>query len=139
MIPKLKRVSQHTFDRIGDHYSSYIDREHFLGRSALDDHWTKSDSIPVQVNYSPEGCMIRVSLPGFKKEEIHLHFEENALYLRASSKRKAKGSSPKSVNRVFSIPQHTKKKAISAEFKKGVVEITLPKKTLPDSMEIQLN
>ena len=137
MIPKLSRISQHTFDRIGNQYAHYIDGEHFMGRSAIDDVWTKRSVATVRVQHEADQCLISVALPGFKKKEIHLYYEEGSVYLSAIRK-KGKRSDDR-VNRVFSVPPDTDLEKIEATFRDHQVEVVLPKISSPGLLEIKLN
>ena len=140
-MPRLSK-SQHTFDHFSNHYGPYIDGEHFLGRSALDEFSRKAQRAPVKIQYEKDRCVIRVSLPDFGKDEVNLHFENDTFYLRAVKADKTSSSNKPptaNVNKTFSIPPNTDRDKIEVSFEKSVVEIVLPQKSNKSAMDIALN
>ena len=144
MVPKLKKRTQHTFDRIGDCYAPYVDREHFMGRSAFDDHWAKFNA-PVNVRHDKDQCVIEIALPGFKKEEIDLFVDEDEIRIEAHRLNKVGEVSPvhkelvrDKINRSFSLPHHSDRTKISARFIDGVVNVVIPIRKTSDLRRIEL-
>ena len=125
MIPKLKKRTQHTFDRIGDRYAPYIDGEHFLGRSAFDDDWKTYNGL-ISVNHERNRCVIEVVLKGFRKNEVSIYLDDEGIHVQASKKDQRKRATPKRVNKTFSYPSHAYIGAIKATFKKETLRIVIP-------------
>ena len=144
MIPKLKKRTQHTFDRIGNSYAPYIDAEHFMGRSAFDDSWTKYNA-PVNVIHQEDQCVIEVALPGFPKDRIRIHADEDSIHFQADRDEEAIPSdavhaelATDHIRRTFSLPPHARLKKITAVYDEGVVRINIPLKKTPEIREIIL-
>lgn len=86
---------------------------------------------PAQEDYqifsTPEGWAIRTDLPGFEKAEVDLHFEDNALHLKAE---KPEGSTSRrpSVEHRFALGEEVDTQNIQAKLENGVLHIDLPRK-----------
>ncbi len=113
----------------------------------IDDLLSSSFSKNVLADFTPsintrEGDYayhIDVDLPGVKKEDITVKVENNVLTLKGTRKTKEEikkedyykmESSFGSFTRSFTVPENIDAENIHAENKDGVLEITLPKKTL---------
>lgn len=125
MMPKLKRRTQHTFDRIGDCYAPYIDSEHFMGISALNDNWRKYNA-PVNVIHKKDKSIVEVALPGFSKDQIELYYDDDTVHLHAvhptpkNGKRSIQqGQIKDNIHRAFSLPPHAIVNRIKANYKEG--------------------
>ena len=81
-----------------------------------------------------DGWAARVDLPGYKKEDINLTFEEPALTLKAENE--ARGT--KSIK--LPLGDEVETNQISAKLENGILEITLPKKksTSVESKSIEI-
>ncbi|GAA5495018.1 hypothetical protein Rhal01_01188 [Rubritalea halochordaticola] len=99
--------------------------------SILNDAFGEFNRTTVQEDYqifsTPEGWSIRTDLPGFEKSELSLHFEDNALHLRAEKAPEAESKRP-AVEHRFALGEEVDTQGISAKLENGVLEITLPRK-----------
>jgi HSP20 family protein len=95
-------------------------------------------SIKVDVKEDDQSYTVRADVPGVKKEDIQVDIDGNVVCLRAESKQEKeekKGEktiySERSygmVSRSFSLPDEVDAKGAKAEYKDGVLNLTLPKK-----------
>ena len=95
-------------------------------------------SIKVDVKEDEKSYTVRADVPGVKKEDIQVDIDGNVVSLRAESKQEKeekKGEktiySERSygmVSRSFSLPDEVDARAAKAEYKDGVLNLTLPKK-----------
>jgi HSP20 family protein len=67
---------------------------------------------------------IELSLPGFEKENIKINVEDNKLNISGELKRNDK---IKSFKKIFSLPNDSDQENIGAEFKNGLLLITINK------------
>jgi HSP20 family protein len=80
---------------------------------------------------------LTITLKGIGKEDLDIHIKKNVLVIRAEKEISGESSHSKhSFMRQFLIPKNTDRSAITAEFKDGVLIVTIPKPT-KDSYEIQ--
>ena len=80
---------------------------------------------------------LTITLKGIDKEDLDIHINKNVLVIRAEKEISGESSHSKhSFMRQFLIPKNTDRSAITAEFKDGVLIVTIPKPT-KDSYEIQ--
>lgn len=96
-------------------------------------------SIKVDVKEDDKSYTVRADVPGVKKEDIQVDVDGNVVSLRAESKQEKeekKGEktiySERSygmVSRSFSLPDEVDAKGAKAEYKDGVLNLTLPKKS----------
>lgn len=99
---------------------------------------------PVKPQVSPkvditetEGSFeLHVSLPGFKKEDIHIELDENKLTVSGERKLEKKEDNKKyhlveteygSFSRTFTLPKNTKTNSIEANYKDGILQLSIPK------------
>lgn len=69
---------------------------------------------------------LRTDLPGFRKEDLSLRFEEGTLHLKAEREENTR-TFPASVERSFRVPDNVDATRIEARLENGVLEIVLPK------------
>ena len=91
--------------------------------------------------------VLKAEMPGFKKEEIEIEVQEDAVEItgRVGWKydKKAKGFVCKeraceSFNRIVQLPEEVKTDAVTAHLTDGILEIVLPKKTPKKTRKITL-
>jgi HSP20 family protein len=102
----------------------------------------------VDIYETDEKLVIKVELPGLKKEDIDIEVRDNTLTLKGERKfekeikrenyhrvERAYGS----FQRSFTLPSTVKQEAIEASFKEGILEISLPKaeEAKPKQIKIQ--
>ncbi|MGJ8673559.1 Hsp20/alpha crystallin family protein [Rubritalea sp.] len=73
------------------------------------------------------GWLIRIDLPGFKKEDLSLDFEDKAIVLTAEQNTEQENKRP-SVTQRYALGEEVDAKNIQAKLEDGVLEITLPRK-----------
>ncbi|WP_435194015.1 Hsp20/alpha crystallin family protein [Natronomonas sp. EA1] len=84
-----------------------------------------SDNLRLET--TKEGYVVIADLPGFEKEEIDLRFDEGVLSINASHE-VAEDNSMRSrhVHESISVPGSVLEDEISATYRNGVLEVTLP-------------
>jgi HSP20 family protein len=120
----------------------------FFGTYGLD--WASSDVawVPsVDVTENETGYEITAELPGLKKEEIGISFEDHVLKLQGERKHEdetQKGNihrverSYGRFERQFRLPEEVNPEAIKAKYENGLLTVQIPKteKEKPKSVEI---
>jgi HSP20 family protein len=81
---------------------------------------------------------VRADIPGVKKEDIHVDVDANAITVRAEMKQEKEEKKDEKViysersygmvSRSFSLPAEVDANGAKAEYKDGVLNLTLPKK-----------
>lgn len=91
----------------------------------------------VNINESGKAFTLSVAAPGLRKDDFHVDVQGNILTISAeqesSSEEKDDNYSRQEYNfssfsRSFTLPESVKADAIEAEYKHGVLELTLPKR-----------
>ena len=73
-----------------------------------------------------EDYVLRVELPGFRKEDVQLSVEKDILTVKAEAEDAA--SVPQAnFERSFTLPDDVEQERITANFKDGILTLTLPK------------
>jgi HSP20 family protein len=95
-------------------------------------------SIKVDVKEDDKSYTVRADIPGVKKEDIQVDVEGNMISLRAEAKQEKEEKKGEKViysersygmvSRSFSLPAEVDAKGAKAEYKDGVLSLTLPKK-----------
>jgi len=111
---------------------------------ARDASWTP----PVDIHEEPNQFVVRADLPGVKPADIEITAEKGVLSLRGARNiaqqndeghySRVERVSGKFV-RTFTLPENVQTDAIKAQFKDGVLELTIPKvaKVEPRKIEVQ--
>ena len=103
---------------------------------------------PVDILESKEAYLIRAELPGMKKENFNLEFNDGTLTLNGERKfdEPANGVEYHRVERVsgkfsrsFHLPQTVKAEAINANYRDGILEIQVPKADEAKPRQIAIN
>lgn len=93
-------------------------------------------AFPVDIRETPESVLIKAELPGVKKEDIKIKFNDNILTIQAERSKEEKEEgvnyvrterSYGSFSRSFTVDVPVKHGEIKAGYQEGVLEITLPK------------
>ena len=109
--------------------------------SPLFSNWEKSnptsDYTPkVRISEDRDNFSIKMELPGMRKEDVKLSVENNVLSVRGSKKEETKTEDTNLIineiyygefSRDFNLSKDIKIESIDAEFKDGILNITLPK------------
>jgi HSP20 family protein len=96
-------------------------------------------SIKVDVKEDDKSYTVRADIPGVKKEDIQVDIDGGQVSLRAESKQEKEEKKGEKViysersygmvSRSFSLPTEVDAKGAKAEYKDGVLNLTLPKKS----------
>lgn len=95
-------------------------------------------SIKVDVQEDDKSYTVRADVPGVKKDDIQVDVEGSMVSLRAEAKQEKEEKKGEKViysersygmaSRSFSLPTEVDEKGAKAEYKDGVLTLTLPKK-----------
>lgn len=84
------------------------------------------------IKKSDESYTISLAIPGFNKEDIEIHLEQNKLTIATeqsdtdTEKFRLKEFSYKGVKRAFTLPKNIDTSSIQATYEAGVLALTLP-------------
>jgi HSP20 family protein len=115
-----------------------------------DDALVRADWAPaVDVYETPEHALVlKAELPGVRREDIDLKIENNTLTIRGERKRDAEAKQDAyhrvertygSFARSFSLPQTVSTDGVKAEFKDGVLTVTLPAREEAKPRQVQIS
>jgi HSP20 family molecular chaperone IbpA len=104
----------------------------------LSDGWLTRTSTPkVDVVENKESYELTAELPGFKKDDVTVQIQDGVLQLTANAETKEtkdevqwllRERRTQTFQRSFRLPRDVDGEAISAEFRDGLLVLTLPKK-----------
>jgi HSP20 family protein len=102
---------------------------------------------PVDIAEEQDQIMITAELPGFKPDDIQINMEGNVLTLRGERKFEEE-KDRRNYHRVeraygvfvrsFSLPNNVDRENVKAEFRDGILELTLPKREEAKPRRIQV-
>lgn len=101
----------------------------------------------VDIKEEKEKFLVVADIPGVNKEDIHISLENNILTLHGERKFESKEEKNgySRVERVqgqfyrrFSLPQTANEAQISAKYRQGVLEISIPKKEMSVQKKIEV-
>jgi HSP20 family protein len=135
------------FEDLGD-LQKEINRlfEGGLSRTGLDvfNHWAP----PVDLFEEKDSFVVKAELPGLRKEDIDISYQDGALTVSGERKEeKREGSNPARTERFFgrfqrtvSLPKQVDAGKIKASYKDGVLSISLPKaeEAKPKQIEVHV-
>ena len=94
--------------------------------------WTPS----CNVSETPEAYLIQAELPGVKEEDLEVHVEDRVLSLRGE-RREEKEEKDKKYHRIessygsfmrsFRLPDDADEDSVKAEFKDGILNVSIPR------------
>jgi HSP20 family protein len=103
-----------------------------------EEHWSLAAWSPVCDIYENENeIVVKAELPEVKKEDVHVSFENNLLTIRGERKLSEETKKENyhrlersygEFTRSFTLPSFVNADKINAEFKDGLLRITLPKR-----------
>ena len=111
--------------------------------AAHDASWTPA----VDIHEEPKQFIVHADLPGVKPADIEITADKGVLTLRGTRNFEQKSddghySRVERVNgkflRTFSLPDNVQTDAIKAQFKDGVLELTIPKIAKPEPRRIEV-
>lgn len=95
-------------------------------------------SMKIDVKESDKEFVVQAEIPGVKKEDIQLEIDGDVVSVRAEVKQEKEEKQDEKlvysersygmVSRSFTLPHAVDEKAAKAEYKEGVLKLTLPKK-----------
>lgn len=104
-----------------------------------------ADWLPAADIYDTEAAyLIAVDLPGVERSALDIDLDDEKLVIRgtrmvAQGEGKARVTRPHGrFRRSFTVPANVAQEGIQAEYKNGVLEITLPKRNEPRAQRIQI-
>jgi len=116
--------------------------------------WVKPVAFPgngelnmkVDVSEDDKGYSIHADIPGVKKEDIHIDIDGGQVSIRAEVKRESEKKEGEKVlhneryygmvSRSMSLPIEVDPQAAKAEYKDGVLNLTLPKKAAKSARRV---
>ena len=108
------------------------------------DEFERADWTPAADIYETEsGFLIAMDLPGIRRETLELDVDENRLVVKgtrevAASKQHRMERPRGKFLRTFSVPGSVDEGRIAAEYKDGVLQISLPKRTEQKAKKIDI-
>ncbi len=107
-----------------------------------------NDWTPVVDIYETEdNFMVKAELPGVKKEDVSVNIENGLLTIKGEKKSETEDKKHHRVEctygtfiRSFTLPQSISEEKIEAEYKNGVLHLTLPKaeEAKPNQIEVKI-
>jgi len=141
------RVNGNLLDRLPETYGSLLNNfftEGLTPKRNLTKFHPQVDAIETEKDFQ-----IQVALPGFKKEDIHLEFQEGKLTISGERKFNTEKKENKyhfietnygNFNRSFFLPDNINEGAIEANFENGILAVVVPKdekKVLKRQIEVK--
>ena len=112
--------------------------------SEVTDDVERSDYTPAADVYETEtGYLIAMDLPGISRDALELEVEENRLIVKGTrvieelKQHRAERPHGRFV-RTFSVPGSVNQSGITADYKDGVLQITLPKHNEPKAQRVEI-
>ncbi len=134
-LAELERIRRE-FDRIfEDVLPAYGDREQVLAP-------------PVDIYETDTDVVVKIELPGVKKEDIDLTIKENTLHLKAERKEEREEKTENVhrverfygvIERVVPLPVEVKAEEAKAEYKDGILEVRIPKVKVSKEAKVQIS
>ncbi|HEX7240628.1 MAG TPA: Hsp20/alpha crystallin family protein [Longimicrobiaceae bacterium] len=104
-------------------------------------------SPPVDVSESDGELTVVAELPGMRREDVHIDLTDNLLTIRGEKKEEKERNEKEmhvfersygSFRRSFMLPTPVDEAGVKAEFKNGVLRVTLPKVERATGREIEI-
>jgi HSP20 family protein len=99
--------------------------------------WDGQD-MPIDVRENEQAYTVEADLPGVEKKDIQVSVQDNAITVRAESRRSSEQTVGNclrqeryegQISRTFTLPGPVDQAKASAHYEKGVLTLTLPKST----------
>ena len=114
------------------------------GQSNNEDELERADWTPAADIYETEtGFMIALDLPGIKRDALEIDIDDNRLVVKGvrvvDDTRTRRSERPRGkFLRTFAVPASIDQAKIGAEYKDGVLQIRLPKRTEQKAQKIEV-
>lgn len=114
------------------------------GQSGNEDELERADWTPAADIYETEtGFMIALDLPGIKRDALEIDIDDNRLVVKGvrvvDDTRTRRSERPRGkFLRTFAVPASIDQVKIGAEYKDGVLQIRLPKRTEQKAQKIEV-
>jgi HSP20 family protein len=136
--PEIKNL-QHQINRIIEPFARFA----FGDEDVASGSW----AAPVDIAESQEQIIVRAEVPGMKQEEIEIEFENGLLTIRGErALQKEENLTWHRVERTygkfsrsFTLPRTVDPEKITASYRDGILEITVPKKEEAKAKQIRIN
>lgn len=100
---------------------------------------TYADQLPADLYEDDKNFYARIELPGVDKNAINLELENAVLTCSGSYSEKTKnGEADFKFKRSISVPDEAATDQISANFKNGILTVTIPKKAAAEARQINV-
>jgi len=106
-------------------------------------------SMKIDVNEDDKAFTVKADIPGVKKEDIKVDIDDDQISVRAEVKREKEEKKGEKVvysersygmvSRSFTLPTAVDAKGAKAEYKDGVLNLTLPKKSNGSAKRIEVS
>ena len=109
---------------------------------------TRTWAPPVDIYEDGESLVLKAELPGFNPDDVEIRVEDNTLYLKGERKfdKEVKEQNYHRVERsygtftrTFSLPNSVDADKVAANYKDGVLTLTMPKKEEAKPKTIKIN
>jgi HSP20 family protein len=123
-------------------------REAFSPALAEGEVSTRTWAPPVDIYENGENLVLKVELPGINPDDVEIRVEDNTLYLKGERKfeKEVKEQNYHRVERsygtftrTFSLPNSIDSDKVAANYKDGVLTLTMPKKEEAKPKTIKIN
>ena len=129
-----------------------VDRYNRSARKSLVKHDDKTfevgDWMPVvDISETEDAFVIKAELPGVDKDDVSVKIENGILTIRGEKKAETEDKKNHRIEctygsfvRSFTLPQTTKSDSIKAEYKNGILNLTIPKseEVKPKEIEVKI-
>jgi len=112
--------------------------------STASDEFERADWTPASDIYETEtGYLIAIDLPGIDRQSLEIDIDDNRLVVKGvrpvAESRQHRSERPRGkFLRTYSVPGSVDQAKIAAEYKDGVLQISLPKRTEQKSKKIDI-
>lgn len=135
-------------EEILDRHSRALDWPFRGGRNLIgrDVDWAPR----VDISETDEAFTIKAEVPGINRDDVKINIEDHVLSIHGESKQEKEQEGKKyhrverfygSFNRSFALPQNVDEDRIEANFKDGLLSLTIPKKEVekPKAIEVKVS
>ncbi len=104
-------------------------------------------SMPVEIYETPQELVVKVELPGVRKEDVEITVRDNQLVIKAEKKEEREEKTEHvhvseriygKFERVITLPADVDTENVKAKFENGVLEIRFPKKSAAKEKKIAI-